>query len=128
MDPCWSVKVPNWSIKMAWIRREPSVAEPVMLPGDVEEGKPQSAAAFSSKRRRKERGALRELERHQCVHAGGRSPKHEYYQSSSLSSYAAFRVNCTVAEQGQPGFEPRPTAAGRLTVILLADLDPVAPL
>ena len=27
--------------------------------------------------------------------------KHQYYQSSSLSSYAAFRVNCTVAEKGQ---------------------------
>ena len=30
MDPCWSVKVPNWSIKMALIRRGPFVAESVI--------------------------------------------------------------------------------------------------
>lgn len=26
MDPCWSVKVPNWSIRIAWIRRGAELA------------------------------------------------------------------------------------------------------
>jgi hypothetical protein len=38
MDPCWSVKVPNWSIRIAWIRRGAELAAVSVIvppPSDV---------------------------------------------------------------------------------------------